>query len=864
MIYDNLIREIAAGCRLVRQLFLKIKFNFTVSLIHKFLFCSNTKQVTVDSTPDAKMPKGRYFHAADIQHSKQNIFVYGGMTGMSQNNASETVLNDFWRFSITNQRWREMEISSNIRPPTLTGHTLTLIKDGDHDILVLIGGFSLSNGFNQHTYIFNLTTNNWIALDTKGQSPIGIYGHSAVYHALSQTVYVFGGVIFQSNDKIGMSNKLYALNVGRRFWSEIPIFTGINHIDDNLPRARFLHSAISTDNYMLIYGGRTQPENSSDSLIAYVYKCNMWIRLTENVEVVGQLKPSYAHGMAYDSDAVYIVTGWDGSVISRVVRLHLPTDLCELFSSSKHLCRHFMGCSYCTVKPHDHPVSHCHANDRIDICTESDKQYNKGIPCDASAVRGRICSTFNTCEACTAVYPSFSETISPCRWCGDSISGRCVPLNSTHYCGGDAMIVATGGVCPGSLCNGDCNICMERGCRWLLDEHDKGHCFADEKIETKQESYSCPRRCETFKNCTDCLSANSEHEGGCRWSTQLQQCVSPNYQSLWCVGGVCGLVLQSSEISYCPEPCSNHGSCHTCLAHAHCGWCSKNNNNNTNGDGVCTEGSLASPSEYPEASTCDIIYATQKNLTISPNDEFVWNYVKCPPENECTNGHHSCDPKSETCLDRLEGYDCECADGFESLATSKNANVSTVEYGGKTCIPKCTQGCVRGRCIEPNKCECDFGYVGANCSIQCLCNGHSNCKGPDQLDVCLECKNNTVGNQCEMCAPLFVGDARNNGECVACIDYCHGHSDICVDKDSNNTVRNLNKVELLETMTHGPVTDALCLRCQNQTTDSRCEGCIFGHFRGAEDFRLPCRKCHCQVSYKEFIQIKGGEKKYVI
>lgn len=41
-------------------------------------------------------------------------------------------------------------------------------------------------------------------------------------------------------------------------------------------------------------------------------------------------------------------------------------------------------------------------------------------------------------------------------------------------------------------------------------------------------------------------------------------------------------------------------------------------------------------------------------------------------------------------------------------------------------------------------CECDFGYVGANCSIQCVCNGHSNCEGPDKLDKCLECHNNTM------------------------------------------------------------------------------------------------------------------------
>lgn len=603
-------------------------------------------------------------------------------------------------------------------------HTLTLIKDGDHDILVLIGGFSLSSGFNQHTYVFNLTTMAWNVLDTIGQSPIGIYGHSSAYHSISQTVYVFGGVMFQTNERIGMSNKLFALNVVLRSWNELPIFPGINHVDDNLPRARFLHSAISLDNYMLIYGGRTHPENSSDSLIAYVYKCNMWIRLTENVEIVGGqlLKPSYAHGMASDGETVYIVTGWDGSVISRVIAVNLPADLCELFSSSKHLCRHFMGCSFCTVKPHDDPVSHCHANDRTDICTENDKVYNKGISCDASAVRGRICSTFNTCEACTAIFPFFGEKNAPCRWCGDSISGRCVPLNSTHYCSDDAIVVATGGVCPGSFCNGDCHICLERGCHWIQDENNNGYCSSSDEshVESKIESHVCPRRCDTFKNCTDCLVASNENEGGCRWSTQLQQCISPNYQSLVCVGGVCGLVLQSSEISYCPEPCGAYTQCHTCLAHAHCGWCSRNssNNNTDSGDGVCTEGSLASPSEYPERSTCDIIYATQKNVTINPSDEFLWNYVKCPPENECGNGHHSCDPKSERCLDRLEGYDCECADGFEPQSTAKNTNLTIAIDVPNTCIPKCTQGCVRGRCIEPDHCSCDFGYVGSNCSIQ--------------------------------------------------------------------------------------------------------------------------------------------------
>lgn len=143
--------------------------------------------------------------------------------------------------------------------------------------------------------------------------------------------------------------------------------------------------------------------------------------------------------------------------------------------------------------------------------------------------------------------------------------------------------------------------------------------------------------------------------------------------------------------------------------------------------------------------------------------------------------------------------------------------------------------------------ECDFGYVGANCSIVCQCNGHSNCQGPDQLDVCLECHNNTIGNQCEQCQPLYVGDPRDNGECVSCSDYCHGHTDLCVERTANITMKSMNRDELLEALTRGPIGDAVCLGCKNQTTEDRCEGCTVGYFRGSEEFRLPCRKCHCQV-----------------
>lgn len=77
----------------------------------------------------------------------------------------------------------------------------------------------------------------------------------------------------------------------------------------------------------------------------------------------------------------------------------------------------------------------------------------------------------------------------------------------------------------------------------------------------------------------------------------------------------------------------------------------------------------------------------------------------------------------------------------------KSSSDSSASVGGD-CVPVCSQGCVRGKCTSPDTCSCDFGYVGSNCSIQCQCNGHSHCAGPDKLDQCLECKNNTQGPTC--------------------------------------------------------------------------------------------------------------------
>lgn len=61
------------------------------------------------------------------------------------------------------------------------------------------------------------------------------------------------------------------------------------------------------------------------------------------------------------------------------------------------------------------------------------------------------------------------------------------------------------------------------------------------------------------------------------------------------------------------------------------------------------------------------------------NESVAWYYITCPPENECVNGHHSCNTESEKCVDLADGFQCVCGKGYHPDENSQ-------------CIPICTQG----------------------------------------------------------------------------------------------------------------------------------------------------------------------------
>lgn len=97
----------------------------------------------------------------------------------------------------------------------------------------------------------------------------------------------------------------------------------------------------------------------------------------------------------------------------------------------------------------------------------------------------------------------------------------------------------------------------------------------------------------------------------------------------------------------------------------------------------------------------------------------------------------------------------------------------------------------------------------------------------------------------------------NHGQCIPCSDYCNGHAHICLDKyDSDQFDININDHNTVPLQNDGPISDAICFNCTDNTTGPTCSGCLPGHFRGSEDFRDPCRYVFIQTILSNFTSTK--------
>ncbi|XP_066575426.1 multiple epidermal growth factor-like domains protein 8 [Amia ocellicauda] len=773
-------------------------------------------QMLTSTLEESSAPSPRYYHASCYVPNQNAMFVVGGLTRRG------VVAADMWSLNLSSLVWREHK--SSLLPP-VAGHTLTLRRGSS---LLLIGGYSPDNGFNHRLLEFSLETGNWSVAAHSGTPPTGLYGHSAVYYEAADTMFVFGGYRFHV-ESVQPSAELYSLYYPNLTWSLLAPAQG------NKPLSRFFHVAAVLQDTMVVVGGRTAEEEYSSTVALYQLNCNTWILPSDQGPAVGDpVNASVSMAMASSGGRLYLTGGFNGVALGRMLTLTLPSDPCALLRDPPTCNATSGSCVWCRGS-----------------CLSADTADRLGCPpghsqCFPSPRLPEDCRRLKSCSECLARHPR-APPLSPqqptlqCKWCTNCPEGACissaVSCSSEHDCRINQREIFVSSNCSETACEAsDCPKCTASGkCMWTRQFKRTGEtrrilsvnptydwtCFSHSLLNVSpmhvesSPPLPCPPPCHALHSCHACLDSRGADGGWqhCVWSLALQECLSPSFLPLRCEVGQCGRLLSGSEP--CSPQCSQFSQCSQCIAQPQCGWCASRGQN---GAGQCLQGGLDGVS----GGGC-------------PQWNGTWSFLRCPPEDECANGHHNCNA-TQDCQDTPFGYACTCRQGY------------LLHNVTGQCQPVCTQGCVNGSCVEPGVCRCHFGYVGANCSAECRCNRHSDCAGIGRQDVCLQCHNNTMGQHCEKCKPLFVGSALGGGACRPCREFCRGNSAICLTREEHEKALRdphsfpLEPDKIGQWVPQGPTEDsAMCVRCQNSSTGDKCDTCLSGYFL----LNGRCQKCQC-------------------
>ncbi|XP_069798535.1 multiple epidermal growth factor-like domains protein 8 [Narcine bancroftii] len=782
-------------------------------------------------------PTARYFHAAATDPSRLIMFVLGGLTLTG-------VTHDFWLLNMSTLEWRQQQADF---VPRVVGHTLTLTRNTS---LLLIGGYSPLNGFNDKLLEYSLASGTWRVAQTTGTAPTGLYGHTSVYHDYTDAIYVFGGYRFHL-ETVSASAELYGLYLPTLTWSLIAPARGPK------PPSRFFHTAGLLHHTMVVVGGRSQHRDFTHNVLLYHIGTNTWVRpYPTGMSVLGEpLNGSIAQAAVTFGDKLYVSGGFSGVMLGSLVSVSVPLDPCRVFGSPENCSDSTGGCVWCRSVDNGSCLS-----------TEEADRLSRDVdpsPCDPWPRLSEPCRHLKTCSECLALHPRIAGQTQRqrCKWCTNCPEGACISAKASCSKENDCRInqreIFLAGNCSEISCEAsDCYKCTASSkCMWTRQFKRTGEtrrilsvsptydwtCFSHSlrnvspmPVESSPPA-TCPTPCHEFTACPDCL-ASTGADGGwqcCIWSLALRQCMSPSFLPLRCAGGMCGRTLRGRSAS-CGLGCAVHQQCSHCVRHSHCGWCSTPG---LNGVGRCMEGGLSGP-WHGGPWSCG-----------QGEGDGNWSFMSCPSENECLNGHHDCD-STQNCTDRRHGYLCICRPGYMQDSVLG------------LCRPVCEQGCVNGTCVEPNHCRCHFGYVGPQCSVTCRCNQHSECESVSTRDHCLQCVNNTKGDHCEKCQPLYVGSAVDGGRCESCSTFCNNNTHVCVTKEEYEKWRQdperfpLTTDQIPSWVLEGPTQDnALCVECQNNSSGERCQTCLEGYF--LLDGR--CTKCQCNGHWDKCRTSDGTE-----
>ena len=756
-------------------------------------------------------PSVRFAHCSFVYNG--GVYIYGGI-------GESGVLKDIWKFNISKNMWEEMKNLSYLKP--LAGHSCTLVNQ----TVFIFGGYVPDEGLNEFPiklYLGETTISNPITFHVGKPKPTGMYSHVAVYDDVNENIYFHGGMAFYQ-EKVQPSHRIYVFNIRYVTWNYVEELAG------EIVPSLVGHTGQLIGGYLYIFGGYTDRIKFSPSVYVWKIKCNRWVTLKkdDDLDGDGQTDQMFLNSAKFNNGSIFIFGGFKNKVSSNMNLFSIPSDLCGRHTSQT-LCLQD-DCHWCE----NFNRSACYHETVPSMCIHNGSTIINPNMCKKEHTLERKCDSFTSCITCLSSYPHLRTR---CHWCRcPQETGTC--HTSTDSC--NCIKHTTLNKCWEVFCEASsCRNCGEN-CIWtnflrykseskrILNRYGlEFNCFL-KSLSIHLPSYAtifqyptCPKACNSYSTCETCLKDKSfgVHAGTkyCIWSDKLSGCLSVPILPIRCSFGRCGQLYFPSMQKECPAPCSARINCIACIKSVGCGWCEKN------GSGICMKGGLTGPYE----SKCGYAgHHFHQSIVTVYSIPYTWAYASCPAKDECFEGVDDC-KEIEVCHDMEVGYLCLCKEGYERTESSE------------ICKPVC-KGCEKGTCDKPNECTCFFGWTGKNCTVPCLCNGHSNCINATSNDICIQCFNNTQGKHCEECKPFFVGNPVNGEMCNPCKNYCNKNADICISKEERDMMK--GNYSMLRSIRKGPKNSAVCINCTHFSFGPKCDNCLVGYFHGDGN---NCTKCRC-------------------
>ncbi|XP_066149879.1 attractin isoform X1 [Euwallacea fornicatus] len=672
-----------------------------------------------------KGPVMRYGHSTVLYGDK--IFLYGGVLG------NRGTTSELWAFDISAKTWENITVKADscndstlmCGPLKSAGHTSTIINNNTNkkaDKMVVIFGHSPQFGYLNTVQEYYFGTREWHIVNTSGYPVKGGYGHSADWDPLTSKIYVYGGVVSESESAQHLSKSLYSYDPNERIWTLLA----------DAPSARFLHSAtFISGGLMIVFGGNPHNDTSfsfgakcySAEVITYDVLCDCWNILNVHKDLHADLA-RFGHSTVLFEESMYIYGGFDGQMLNDMLKF--TPGKCEYFNSSNSClsARPGVKCVWDIKNLKCVPVGL--APKQVLRDSREDGPFIKCPEKNRSSIQQAIlantakCHLMEDCLSCV-------HTTAECVWCNGACmhEKRCRPTASSNFTEISLISLDRSDLCPADskpVCKQlhTCTACTyQQACRWRF-EHAK--CVALPPLNTSVEAHEpaqCQKVCSEFTSCLNCTQEE------CIWCQNEGRCVDKNAYTSTFPYGQCrewttiGSKCRSRGTEENNSQCSFYKTCSKCRDDPACGWCDDGSNT---GLGECMPGGYVGPTLHTYSLPHHVCSAER------------WHFTTCPLC-EC-NGHAHCKGNSSSC------------DTCENLTTG--AHCETCRYG------------YWGSPVNGGRCQ------------RCECRGHADdCHR--ETGKCHCRTKGLIGDQCEKCdaANHYRHDLWNNGSCYydLTIDY---------------------------------------------------------------------------------------------